>query len=169
MKVFVARVEQHVYTIIEDYFTLLKVFTSADSAEAWARSECERIMHERFDQFIDEGSEYKDIYTYQWEHTEYGSSFVCNFMGTENDENYFCCWKVDEEVVCGTEDEKETVVASIEDFEIRGYEIGELSDEDKEQLLESVHDAMNNNDCVMDCFWLTIDCVAEEFGLEKSK
>lgn len=165
MKVFVTRVEQHIYPIIEDHYTWLKVFTNAEIAEEWARSECERIMHEELDQYIDD----EDSDTYQWEHTDYGSSFVSNFSWTENDENHFCCWKVDEEVVCGTEYTKETVVASIADFAIRGYEIRGLSDEDKEQLLESVYDSMNNNDCVMDCFWLTIDCVAEEFGLEKSK
>lgn len=165
MKVFVARVEQHVYPIIEDHYTWLKVFTNWDSAEEWARSECERIMHEEFDQHIE--NKRKD--TYKWKHTDYGQSFVSNFSCTENDEHHFCCYKVDKEVVCGTEDTKETVVISVEDFEMRGYEVGELSEEDKEQLLESVHDAMNNNDCVMDCFWLTIDCVAEEFGLEKSK
>lgn len=165
MKVFVARVEQHVYPIIEDHYTYLKVFTNWESAEEWARSECERIMHEEFDQYVE--NKRKD--TYKWKNTDYGHSFVSNFSCTENDENHFCCWYVDKEVVCGTEDTKETVVASIEDFEIRGYEIGELSDEDKEQLLERVHDSMNNNDCVMDCFWLTIDCVAEEFGLRVSK
>lgn len=163
MKVFVARVEQHIYPIIEDHFTFLKVFTNAESAEEWARSECKRIMHAEFDQYREEECD-----DYEWELTDYGHSFVSHFSCTEYDENHFCCYKVDEEVVCGTEDTKETVVASIEDFEVRGYEISELSDEDKEHLLESVHDAMNNNDCVMDCFWLTIDCVAEEFGLEKN-
>lgn len=164
MKVFVARVEEHTYSIIEDHYTYLKVFTDGDRAEAWARGECERIMHENFDQCIDE-----DTDTYQWEYTDYGSSFVSNFSCTDNDENHFCCWKVDEEVVCGTEDSKPTVTVSIEDFEMRGYEISELADEDKERILERVYGSMNNNDCVMDCFWQTIDYVAEEFGLEKSE
>lgn len=168
MKVFVARVEQHIYPIIEDHFTFLKVFTNAESAEEWARSECERIMHENYAYYVDEDERFADN-TFSWESTEYGSSFIAYYSRTDNDEKHFCCWKVDEEVVCGTENEKETVVASIEDFEMRGYEISELSEEDKEQLLESVHDSMNNNDCVMDCFWLTIDHVAEEFGLKKSK
>lgn len=58
------------------------------------------------------------------------------------------------------------LVASLNDFDFRGYPTEDLDREEQDMLLTSMYGGVNNNDCIMDCYYQHIELIAEERGIE---
>ena len=64
-----------------------------------------------------------------------------------------------------SEHQAECKTCTIGDFE--EYDLSGLTDEEKDRLVNEVAHYMSNNDCVSECYWLTVEEVSEAHSLKK--